>query len=537
MADKELHQSNSHEVSSQETPKHQAAVPDSHLINASGHVQEVNRNFSLWSACGVGLSVGNVWPAIGGSILVAIYNGGPPGVLFEFIVVSFFYWFVAASIAELASAIPSSAGVYQWASVTPGKRWGRPVGFFAGYWNWLAWTFGAASMTSILSNTLVQMYAANHPDFVSEAWHVFVTYVIITWIACPTVCLFNSAMPHLNKIGIFFILAGFLITLIVVTVMPNREGGLGHASSAFVWRDWTAEGLGYPDGFVFVAGMLNGAYSVGTPDCTSHLAEEIPFPQRNVPIAILCQMGIGFITGFAYLIAIFYSINDLDALFESPYPIATIYMQATGSAAGTTGLLALIMICISICVIGLYVTCGRTLWTLARDGATPFPKFVGKVNPSLGMPMNATVITAVLVTVLGAIYVGSLTAFNAFVGSFILMSSSSYIAAILPNLINKRRGIKAYGPFHMKGLLGFVVNSVACAYMIVWFVIYSFPFALPTSADTMNYACLLWGGFTILVTAWWFFRARKGYVGPPVVDGGVVTEVETVKKVDGLARA
>ena len=80
MADKELHQSTSHEVSSQETPKHQAAGAGTHgLLNASGHVQELNRNFSLWSLAGVGLSVGNVWPAIGGSILVAIYNGGPPG--------------------------------------------------------------------------------------------------------------------------------------------------------------------------------------------------------------------------------------------------------------------------------------------------------------------------------------------------------------------------------------------------------------------------------------------------------------------------
>ena len=148
--------------------------------------------------------------------------------------------------------------------------------------------------------------------------------------------------------------------------------------------------------------------------------------------------------------------------------------------------------------------------------------------------MNATVITAVLVTILGAIYVGSLTAFNAFVGSFILMSSSSYIAAILPNLINKRNGIKSYGPFHMKGALGFAVNGIACAYMITWFVIYAFPYYLPATPDTMNYASLLWGGFTILVTAWWFFRARKGYVGPPMVDGGVVTEVETVRKVDAV---
>ncbi|KAH7129862.1 hypothetical protein B0J13DRAFT_627007 [Dactylonectria estremocensis] len=50
--------------------------------------------------------------AIGGSTLVAIFNGGPPGVLYEFIVVSAFYWTMAASIAELASAIPSLASSF-----------------------------------------------------------------------------------------------------------------------------------------------------------------------------------------------------------------------------------------------------------------------------------------------------------------------------------------------------------------------------------------------------------------------------------------
>jgi len=49
------------------------------LLNASGHVQELDRNFNLVSLAGVGLVVGNVWPALGGSILVAIFNGGPPG--------------------------------------------------------------------------------------------------------------------------------------------------------------------------------------------------------------------------------------------------------------------------------------------------------------------------------------------------------------------------------------------------------------------------------------------------------------------------
>lgn len=495
-------------------------------LNASGHRQELSRNFNLLSLAGLGVTVGNVWPAVGGSILVAIFNGGPPGVLYEFLVVSVFYWTVAASIAELASAIPSSAGVYHWASVTPGPRWGRAVGFFAGWWNYLAWVLGLASMSSILGNTLVQMYALGHPDLVVEPWHVFLAYVLSTWCSCAVVCLANSAMPWFTKVGIFFILAGFLITVIVMAAMPGLPGRPGHASSAFVWRDWTAD-IGYSDGFVFVAGMLNGAFSVGAVDATTHLAEEIRDPQRNIPIAIGLQMSIGFVTGLCYLITIMYAITDYDALFESPYPIAEIYRQGTGSVAGAIGLLSLVMVCIGLTVVGLYVTCGRTLWALARDGATPFPRVLGKVNHRLDMPLWATLATVVLATLLAAIYVGNTTAFNALVGAFILCSSSSFLAAILPNLITGRRNI-TYGPFHMRGWVGFVVNGVACAYMLVWFVIYSFPYALPTDAASMNYASLIWGGFTILVALWWFLGTGRDYQGPKTT-GGLGVEVEGMR--------
>ena len=55
------------------------SVEHGEMINASGHAQQLDRNFNLLTLAGVGLVVGNVWPAVGGSILVAIFNGGPPG--------------------------------------------------------------------------------------------------------------------------------------------------------------------------------------------------------------------------------------------------------------------------------------------------------------------------------------------------------------------------------------------------------------------------------------------------------------------------
>ena len=112
-------------------------------------------------------------------------------------------------------------------------------------------------------------------------------------------------------------------------------------------------------------------------------------------------MSIGFVTGLFYIVAIMYAINDYDALFESAFPIAEIYRQATGSSSGAIGLLCLVLFCITVCMIGVYITAGRTLWTLARDKATPFPNFVSAVPPKLGMPLNATIICGCLVTVLG----------------------------------------------------------------------------------------------------------------------------------------
>ena len=47
---------------------------DVQLVNASGHVQELDRNFSLWSLAGLGIVVGSTWPAVGGSIVRLPWN-------------------------------------------------------------------------------------------------------------------------------------------------------------------------------------------------------------------------------------------------------------------------------------------------------------------------------------------------------------------------------------------------------------------------------------------------------------------------------
>ena len=119
------------------------------------------------------------------------------------------------------------------------------------------------------------MYAAYHPEFVALQWHVFVAFIVITWLTCGIVLVANRALPLFESLGGLFTIVGVFITIVVCAAMPTSNGQ-GHASNSFVWKDWV-NSTGYTsEGFVFLLGMLNGAFAVGTPDITSHLAEEIP---------------------------------------------------------------------------------------------------------------------------------------------------------------------------------------------------------------------------------------------------------------------
>ena len=64
--------------------------------------------------------------------------------------------------------------------------------------------------------------------------------------------------------------------------------------------------------------------------------------------------------------------------------------------------------------------------------------------------------------------------------------------------------------------MGFVVNGVACLYIIVFVVIFCFPFSMPVSAATMNYASLMTGGLSLFVAVFWVWR-KGTYEGPKYV--------------------
>lgn len=69
------------------------------------------------------------------------------------------------------------------------------------------------------------------------------------------------------------------------------------------------------------------------------------------------------------------------------------------------------------------------------------------------------------------------------------------------------------GPYQMGHKVGYAVNTISCLYIVVFVIIYCFPYSLPVTPVNMNYACLITGGMSIFAAISWFVKGGS-YVGP-----------------------
>ncbi|KAK0617990.1 amino acid permease-domain-containing protein [Bombardia bombarda] len=496
------------------------ALENGIVINASGYRDQLKRQYSLVGLAGIAVTVDNAWVALGSSISVSILNGGPPGLIFGLIVAVFYYSFIGLGLAEFASSVPTAGGVYHWATIAGGPKWGRILGFFTGWINFYGWMFDLAALVQITANIAVNMYVVYHQDtYIFEPWQVYVAYLLILWAATAIVIFANRIIPHTQNLGMFFVIAGGIITIIVLAAMPRK-----HADNHFVWGSFEENNLtGWSGGVAFMLGVLNGAFTVGTPDAITHMAEELPHPRKDLPKAIALQIGLGFLYAFCFAIVLCYAITDISALTLgiNTYPLASIYAQATADADGnqnvgaTFGLLFIIFFSSALCCIGTVLTNSRIYWALARDNAVPLSPFFAKVNETLSCPVPSTLFVAVIATGLGAIPLGSPVAFLNLTGSFIILTTVSYAIPFAANVVTGRKYFPK-GPFHL-GKFGTPVNVLAVLFITLFDIFYCFPYLVPTTVEGMNYNSVIIVGVVALTGLWWLLHANRNYPGPKVM--------------------
>ena len=110
---------------------------------------------------------------------------------------------------------------------------------------------------------------------------------------------------------------------------------------------------------------------------------------------------------------------------------------------------------------------------------------------------------------LGLLYLGSSTAFNAFVSVGVIALAVSYGIPVAISVRARRRGVRA-APWALPPALGWFVNVVALAWIAFEVVLFSMPTAIPVTGSTMNYAVVVFVAFMTISAVWYVVHARKG---------------------------
>ena len=239
-------------------------------------------------------------------------------------------------------------------------------------------------------------------------WHTFVAYEL-TNVFCFLFNCYGRILPSVGSAALYTSLISFFVILVVVPAKAPT-----HEDAKFVFANFVNNTGWASNGIAFIVGLINTNYAFACLDCATHLAEEVHRPEKMIPIAIMGTVAIGFVTSWFFSISMFFSMQDLDGLFstETGVPILQLFYQAVASKAGAIVLESLIIATGVGCLIASHTWQSRLCWSFARDGGVPFSAFLSHVHPTLDVPLQAHLLSCVIVAIIGCLYLGSYTAFN-----------------------------------------------------------------------------------------------------------------------------
>ena len=481
------------------------SIDDVDALATLGYKPELQRNRSMITLLFQSLAIAAIPYGEGGPLISAIYGGGPLSIFVGWIVILILNECIAVSLAELASRYPTSAGPYYWSFqiATKGKA---ALSYLTG-WTWLIgnWTI-TLSVNFGLASLIAATAAMYHPDWVASTWQlllIFYAVCIVTMVICACA---NRFLPIVDTVCA----AWTALSILIICIALSAKADVGRHSAGYALGHYEETFSGW-GGFTFFIGLLPAAYTFSAIGMISSMAEECADPTIKVPWAISLCVPVGGFAGFFFILPICFTLPPLEDIIAAPYGQALpfIFHTVMGSPGGGLGLIFLVLAITVFCSISITVAASRCTWAFARDDALPGAKIFSQVNQTLGVPLWALVLTTVVQMLLGIIYIGSSSAFLAFVSVGVQALAVSYAIPIIVSLLHRRKEVNS-ARWTLGPLFGTIVNVLAVSWITFEVVLFSMPTALPVTEVTMNYASVVLVGFLALAGMWYALHARKG---------------------------
>lgn len=439
-----------------------------------------------------------------------LVNGGPASLVYNFIICFLGTLATAASLGELSSMAPTSGGQYHWVGVLAPAKWSVKASWLTGWVSVLGWLTATAT-PAYLGATLSQgLLIFNNPNYTNQLWHGTLMYFAIVLLAVFVNVYLIKFLPYLEAIILVLHIGLFFTILVPIVYLAPQH------SAEFVFTDFENLGGWSSNGMAWCVGLLTCAYPFTGYDGACHMAEEIEDAEYAVPKALITSIVLNGALGFGILIALLFSMGDLQSALSTPtkYPIIEIIYQATKSKSATNAMVSGIVLSAVWAMLGLMASASRTTWAFARDNGLPFSKTISYVDPQRAIPFNAIAATTVALLLLGLITIGSTEAFLAIAGVATVASYFTYVIPIALMVVKRiRKEPVSLGPWRL-GKWGLPINVFSLCYSTFISIFLFFPTALPVTAQNFNWTVMVFFGSVLISVISWFWYGRAIYRGP-----------------------
>ncbi|KAM0916719.1 hypothetical protein ACQ4PT_010055 [Festuca glaucescens] len=494
-------------------------------LNELGYKQELRREMTLFKVLAISFSTMTLFTGITPLYGSSLQYAGPASLVWGWVVVCFFTWFVGMAIAEICSSFPATGSLYFWAAHLAGPVWGPLASWCCAWLEAIGLIAAIGSQayagSQVLQSIILLCTGTNKGGgYLAPRWLFLVMYLSLTFIWAVLNTFALEVIAFLDVISMWWqVIGGTVIVIMLPLVAKTTQP----ASYVFMHFETAPEVTGISSsGYAVIMSFLVSQYSLYGYDAAALLTEETNGADKNGPIAILSSIGIIGVFGWAYILALTFSIQDFSYLYDPTNETAGTFVPAQilydafhgryNSSAGA--IVLLFVIWASFFFGGLSITTGaaRVVYALSRDGGVPISSVWRKIHPTRKVPVNAVWFCAAVCALLGLPILWLDVVFTAIISVATIGWVGSYAVPIFARMVIREEDFRP-GPFYLRG-----ASKPVCLVAFLWICYTCSVFLLPTSypikMDTLNYAPITLGVVLGLIMLWWVVDARKWFKGP-----------------------
>ncbi|MEA2207602.1 MAG: hypothetical protein QOF54_79, partial [Solirubrobacteraceae bacterium] len=202
-----------------------------------GYKQELKRGWSSFSNFAISFSIISVLAGCFTTYGQALKNGGPIAISVAWPLISVMILFVAFSMSELASSMPTAGGIYYWASKLGGAGWG----WFTGWFNLIGLVAVVASVDYVCATFLMNLLGLYNVHFIfnfakaaageNVHYSAHVNFALFAFLLTihGLINVFSSHLVSIfNGISVWWHVIGVTVIVVILIAVPSHHASLSY---------------------------------------------------------------------------------------------------------------------------------------------------------------------------------------------------------------------------------------------------------------------------------------------------------------------